>query len=46
LGAALAAAFAMWFFSRMRFLFSRRILGATVSGVTRVLLLLRLQLNK
>jgi hypothetical protein len=46
LGAALAAAFAMWFFSRMRFLFGRRILGATVSGVTRVLLLLRLQLNK
>jgi len=46
LGAALAAALAMWFFSRMRFLFGRRILGATVSGVTRVLLLLRLQLNK
>jgi hypothetical protein len=46
LGAALAVAFAMWFFSRMRFLFGRRILGATVSGVTRVLLLLRLQLNK
>jgi hypothetical protein len=35
LGAALAVAFAMWFFSRMRFLFGRR-----------VLLLLRLQLNK
>ena len=46
LGAALAAAFAMWFFSRMRFLFGRRILEATVSGVSRVLLLLRLQLNK
>jgi len=46
LGAALAAALAMWFFSRMRFLFGRRILGATVSGVTSVLLLLRLQLNK
>jgi hypothetical protein len=46
LGAALAAAFAMWFFSRMRFPFGRRILGANVSGVTRVLLLLRLQLNK
>jgi hypothetical protein len=43
LGAALAAAFAMWFFSRMRFLFGQRILE---SGVTRVLLLLRLQLNK
>jgi hypothetical protein len=46
LGAALAVAFAMWFFSRMKFLFGRRILGATVSGVTRALLLLRLQLNK
>ena len=46
LGAALAAAFAMWFFSRMRFPFGRRILGANVSSVTRVLLLLRLQLNK
>src|SRR5262252_8696720 len=34
LGAALAAAFAMWFFARMRFLFGRRILGATVNGVT------------
>src|SRR5262245_7904261 len=46
LGVALAAALAMWFFSRTRFLFGRRILGTTVSGVTRVLLLLRLQLNK